>query len=87
MKFVKKHYITSFLKLPFRRSFRETFRDLPDTFRDPALLTFFCFFSFKQQKNKQTTNTPFPGSLGRASPAGNTKVGNPHLGPGPGPWA
>ena len=37
MKFAKNSYITFFLKLPFRRSFRKPFWDLPDTFRDSAL--------------------------------------------------
>ena len=44
MRFAKNSYITSFLKLPFRRSFRKPFRDLSDTFRDSAFFTFCVLF-------------------------------------------
>ena len=43
MRIEKYSDITLLLKFPFRGAFRETFRDLPGSFRDPVFLRPVCF--------------------------------------------
>ena len=71
MRFEKNSLIGVLLKLPFQDFFRETFRDLPGTFRDSVFFeidsVFLLFLVFRTEKKAEQlvlSQMPFPGGKG-----------------------